>query len=62
MITSNTFSNNDINRLLKLLEYSKQAIDYWFDGCDIDDKTKEENRYFSLECENLIKEIKNRPS
>ncbi|GAB6458222.1 hypothetical protein bcgnr5390_09980 [Bacillus luti] len=37
-----------------LLIYAKQAIEYWYDGCDSDDELKQENNMYKLICSRYI--------
>lgn len=44
-------------RLLELLKYSKEAIEYWFDSVDCEDDIKKENNHFQEECNYFIKKL-----
>jgi DNA-directed RNA polymerase subunit RPC12/RpoP len=45
-------------RLLKLLKYSQEAIDYWFDGCgDSPEECINENDHFKEEAKYFIEKI-----
>jgi len=51
----------DQERMLKLLEYTKQAIDYWFEGCgDSPEECIKENAHFKEEVKYFIEKLKNR--
>lgn len=45
-------------RLLELLKYAKEAIDYWFDMCDCSDEDREANDHFKIECSYFINNFK----
>ena len=46
-------------RLKKLLEYAKEAMEYWFSGCDnSDEELIKENQYFITECDYFIDKLK----
>ena len=47
-----------LDRLILLLEYSEQAIDYWFDGWDVSDEFRSENDHYKLECRDLLALLK----
>lgn len=51
-------SNDDIERLRKLLPYALDAIEYWFDSCEIDVDTEKENTFFKDECKYFINKLK----
>lgn len=44
-------------RLINLLRYSKEAINYWFDGVDCEDDTRKENDKFKEECDYFIQKL-----
>lgn len=52
------FIKTDLSRLIKLLEYSYEAIDYWFNGCNVSDQLKNENEYFLIESLYFIDRLK----
>ncbi|WP_336769945.1 hypothetical protein [Bacillus bombysepticus] len=37
-----------------MLLYTKQAIDYWYDGCDSEEEIKQENDSYKLICSRYI--------
>ncbi|PFV81744.1 hypothetical protein COL05_12890 [Bacillus sp. AFS059628] len=49
-----TLSGNEIQRLKKLLEYSNEAIEYWFNDCDADPSLLQENNVYKLECKYFL--------
>ncbi|MFF2017806.1 hypothetical protein [Paenibacillus sp. NPDC058177] len=51
------FSKEETKRLSELLKYAYDAIDYWFEGCDVDDTTFNENISKKTECEYFINKI-----
>jgi hypothetical protein len=48
---------NEKERLLELLKYSKEAIDYWFKDTDCSDEDRIENDKFKEECDYFIEKI-----
>lgn len=55
-----TLSENEIQRLKNLLEYSNEAIEYWFNDCDADPSLLQENNMYKLECKYFLKKLNSR--
>lgn len=53
------FNTDELERLYFLLRYSQEAIDYWFNGCDVDENYLVENNKYKLECEYFLEKLKN---
>ncbi|UOW68221.1 hypothetical protein [Paraclostridium bifermentans] len=51
-------SLKDIERLNLLLQYSLDAIEYWFDSCDVDNDNLTENKHFINECNYFLKKLR----
>jgi hypothetical protein len=47
----------DKERILKLLEYSKEAIIYWYDMVECSDQTRKENDHFIEECNYFMNKL-----
>jgi len=54
-----TFETIEKERLLELLRYSKEAIDYWFRDTDCSDENREENDNFKKECDYFMEKLIN---
>ncbi|KEI82839.1 hypothetical protein EXM30_04915 [Clostridium botulinum] len=53
------FSTSELQRLYNLLCYSQEAIDYWFNGCDVDESYLNENNIYKIECQYFLDKLKN---
>lgn len=51
------FEKQDLRRLKLLLEYSFEAMNYWFDSCDVSNELISENSHFLKECSYFIDKI-----
>ena len=50
--------NEYLNRLNSLLEYSLEAIRYWYDHCDVTTELLSENSHYEKECLFFIEYLK----
>lgn len=52
------YEDSEIERLLNLLKYSQEAIDYWFNGCgDSPEECINENDHFKEEVKYFIEKL-----
>jgi hypothetical protein len=51
------FKDLEKERLLKLLEYSQEAIDYWFNLTDAEQSLLDENEHFKEEVKYFIEKL-----
>jgi hypothetical protein len=47
----------DRKKLISLLQYANEAIDYWFDGCDVTEQIENENEEKKRDCEHFIQKL-----
>jgi hypothetical protein len=51
-------SPEEKERLYNLLKYANEAMEYWFDGCDVSEENTVENMNQRKECEYFINKLK----
>ncbi|MGD6994022.1 hypothetical protein [Sutcliffiella horikoshii] len=51
-------TNSEKERLISLLQYASEAIDYWFDGCEVSEQTTIENEMKKQDCDYFLQKLK----